>query len=70
MTQLGMQLPGSHGRRMSASMNVYTALMFVACLCLLAAVVVVYRAGSGIAPEGQPWKTHPAQQPVRLPGAN
>ena len=70
MSQLGMQLPGSQGRRASASMNVYTALMFVAVLCLGAAVFVVFRAGSGIAPDGQAWKVHPSQQQVRLPGTN
>lgn len=69
MSQLGMQLPGAQARR-GASMNVYTGLMFVAVVCLIAAIVVVFRAGTMLAPEGQPWKVHPAQQPVRLSGVS
>ncbi len=49
MNQLGMQMPGAQRRRAS-SPNVYTGLMLVAVLCLLAAVLIVGHQGNKIGP--------------------
>lgn len=65
MSQLGMQLPGSQTRR-SASVNVYTALLLVAVLCLGAATGVVFVNGAKVAPDGQPWKVHPDQGELKF----
>lgn len=49
--QIGMSMPGaSRGRR--ATPNVYTGLMLVAVVCLLAACVVVWLNGRVIGPGG------------------
>lgn len=65
MSQLGMQLPGNQARR-GGTMNVYTALLFVAVACLVGAVAVVWVQGTKVAPKGQPWQTHPAGQRLEL----
>lgn len=49
MNQLGMQMPGSQRRR-SASLNIYTGLLTVAVLCLLAAVLMVGYQANKIGP--------------------
>lgn len=53
MSQFGMQVPGGRVRR-SASADVYTALAAVAVIFLVAAVVVMYFAGSKVGKDGSP----------------
>lgn len=65
MSQLGMQLPGSQPTR-QATVNVYTALLLVAVLALGAAVGVAWINGAQVAPDGQPWKTHPESGQLQL----
>ena len=65
MSQLGMQLPGSQARR-QATLNVYTGLLLVSVLALGAAVGVEFVNGAKVAPNGQPWKTHPATGQLQL----
>ncbi|TVQ30899.1 MAG: hypothetical protein EA376_11595 [Phycisphaeraceae bacterium] len=50
MSQFGMQMPGSHARQRPGP-NVYTALFFIAVVCLLGAVVIVWQAGTKVSPE-------------------
>jgi len=57
MSQLGMQMPGARAQR-AASPNVYTGLLFVAVVSLLAACAFVFLNGKKIAPGGQPWQIH------------
>ncbi len=65
MSQLGMQLPGSQARR-QATLNVYTGLLLVSVLALGAAVGVAFVNGAKVAPNGQPWKTHPTTGQLQL----
>ncbi|MGD9693173.1 MAG: hypothetical protein AB7G17_10320 [Phycisphaerales bacterium] len=65
MSQLGMQLPGSQARR-GGSMNVYTALLFVAVMCLAGALGMVWVQGTKVAPGGKPWEVHPSGQRLDL----
>lgn len=51
MGQMGMNLPGGMRKR-SASMDMYTGLLFVAVVALAAACVVVYVNGSKIGKDG------------------
>ena len=57
MSQFGMQMPGGQIHR-GSSMNVYTGLLFVAVLALLAACIWMFMQGREIAPGGQPFSTH------------
>lgn len=57
MSQFGMQMPGARTKR-AASINVYTGLLFVGVVALLAACAMAYINGAKIAPDGQPWKIH------------
>jgi len=50
MSQIGMNLPGSQRKR-GPSMNIYTGLLFLAVVCLGAAVVIVWTAGMKLSPE-------------------
>ncbi len=65
MSQFGMQLPGSAARR-GSSINVYSMLMLVAVLCLLASAAVVFVQGSKIAPGGKAWAVHAKDQKIDL----
>ena len=49
MSQFGMQMPGARGRQ-SATINIYTGLLFVACLALLSAAAFTWVQGSKIGP--------------------
>lgn len=51
MNQMGMQMPGGKARR-GSSPDVFTALLFLATIMLLAACIMVYMQGSKIGPEG------------------
>lgn len=53
-----MQMPGGQIQR-GASMNVYTALLFVAVVALLAACIWVFLQAREVAPGGQPFSMHP-----------
>ncbi|MBX3402293.1 MAG: hypothetical protein KF699_02660 [Phycisphaeraceae bacterium] len=57
MSQFGMQMPGGASSR-SASMNIYTGLLFVAVVALIAACAWMFVQGAKIAPDGQPFKMH------------
>ena len=65
MSQLGMNLPGSQRRR-GASMNIYTGLLFLAVVCLAAAVVMVWIAGIELAPEEGPLGAFKVQDSNRI----
>lgn len=52
MNQLGMQMPGAQRRR-TASPNIYTGLLLVAVLCLLAAVLIVGYQANKVGPADQ-----------------
>lgn len=51
MNQMGMQMPGGKGRR-GSNPDVFTALLFLATVMLLAACVMVYMQGTKIGPKG------------------
>lgn len=53
MSQFGMQMPGGRARK-SDSMNVYSALMFIAFVALAVACGVMWQAGTSIAKDGNP----------------
>lgn len=57
MSQFGMQMPGARAKR-AASINVYTGLLFVAVVALIAACAMTYINGAKISPDGKPWKIH------------
>lgn len=57
MSQFGMQMPGGRMKR-TASMNVYTGLMFLAVMSLLAACGFMWFAGGKIGPDGNPLGIH------------
>ncbi len=57
MSQFGMQMPASRGRR-GSTMDAATAIAGVAVMCLLVACFVMWQAGSRVAPDGQWWKLH------------
>jgi 3-deoxy-D-manno-octulosonic acid (KDO) 8-phosphate synthase len=51
MSQFGMQMPGGRQAR-AASMNVYTALLFLAAVALTAACVFMWVQGTKVAKPG------------------
>ena len=51
MSQFGMQMPGGRLRR-GATPDVYTGLMALAVVALLAACALVYAQGSKVGPDG------------------
>lgn len=55
MNQYGMSMPGGQMQR-SASVNVYTGLLALSVLALVAACGFVYVQGAKLAPGGQPFK--------------
>lgn len=57
MSQFGMQMPAGAAQR-GPTMNVYTGLLFVAVMALLAACVYVYIQGTAIGPEGNALGVH------------
>lgn len=57
MSQFGMQMPGGRLKR-TASMNIYTGLMFLAVIALLAACGFMWVAGTSIGPDGNPLGVH------------
>jgi hypothetical protein len=57
MSQFGMQMPAGQLQR-GATMNVYTGLLFVAVVALLAASVFVFMQGQMIGPDGNAFGTY------------
>jgi hypothetical protein len=49
MSQYGMQLPGKRARQ-AATINIYTGLLFAACLSLMAAAGFAWVQGSKLGP--------------------
>lgn len=50
MSQMGMQMPGGPGARRRGGPNVYSGLMFLAVVCLTAAVALVYIQAQKVGP--------------------
>jgi len=65
MSQFGMQLPGGLAGRRS-SMNVYTALLFLAVVALAAACVFVYMNAKSVGKDGDPFGKQ-ALTDIKLP---
>jgi hypothetical protein len=63
MSQFGMQMPGGRARK-SDSMNVYSALMFIAFVSLAVACGVMWQAGTSVAKDGNPLTG--LQDPARI----
>lgn len=57
MSQYGMQMPGGTMQR-GPTMNIYTGLLFLAVVALLAACGFVFVQGGKIAPGGNALSTH------------
>lgn len=53
MSQMGMQMPGGAGARRKSGLNVYTGLMFLAVVCLGAAVAMVFLQAEKIGPASE-----------------
>lgn len=62
MSQFGMQMPGGRMKR-SASMNVYTGLLFCAVLALAVASGFMWMAASKVGVDGSPFNL---QQPGKI----
>lgn len=54
MSQLKMNLPGAQVA-MGPQMNIYTGLLFLAALALVAAVAIVWQVGASLSPDAMPW---------------
>ncbi|MFK7883641.1 MAG: hypothetical protein AB8F26_05590 [Phycisphaerales bacterium] len=65
MSQFGMQMPGG-GRSSGPTPDVYTALMCVGTVCMIAAVALLWFAGSKIAPDGMPLKVQDTDPATRI----
>ncbi|GJQ30708.1 MAG: hypothetical protein HBSAPP03_25920 [Phycisphaerae bacterium] len=65
MSQFGMQMAGGRVRR-AASPDVYTALAVVATIFLVAALVVMFNAGSRVGKGGSPFGLQDAKR-IELP---
>lgn len=61
MSQYGMQMPGGQLKR-GPSLTVYTGLLFLAVVCLIAACAMVYLQGQKIGHNGDPMSLHPAER--------
>jgi hypothetical protein len=55
MSQFGMQMPGGRMKR-TASMNVYTGLLFLAVVAMAVASGFMWRAASGVGANGSPFE--------------
>ncbi len=65
MSQYGMQMPGGMQSR-GPSMNVYTGLLLIAVVCMVAASIVVFTAGARVAPKGNVFEVH-AREEGKMP---
>lgn len=68
MSQFGMQMPGGRARR-TASMNVYTGLLFLAVVGLAVACGFMYVAASKVGVDGNPFGLQEAGR-IQLPSAS
>ncbi len=62
-----MQMPGGRQSRGSAP-DVYTALMFVGIVSMIAAVAMLWIAGSKVSPSGNPFELQAKDGAIKLPG--
>jgi hypothetical protein len=62
MSQYGMQMPGGRTRR-TASMDVYTGLLFCAVLGLAVAAGFMWKAASAVGAQGSPFQLQPEKAP-------
>lgn len=68
MSQFGMAMPGGHMHR-AASMNVYTGLLALAFVSLLAACFyIAFEAGPKVGPDGDAFTIHPKDGDLKLQG--
>ena len=65
MSQFGMQMPGGRVRR-TASMDVYTGLLFFGVIALGVACGFVWKAATTVAPEGSAFQLHPEKTSTPL----
>jgi len=65
MSQMGMQLPGAQRARRSTP-DVFTGLLFLAVVLLIAALVVVFFQAQALAPEEGPLGVLKLQDPDRV----
>ncbi len=63
MSQYGMQMPGGQMQR-GAAMNIYTGLLFLAVVALLAACVFVFIQGGKVGKGGQAFQLQTRDQVV------
>jgi hypothetical protein len=68
MSQFGMQMPGGRARK-TDSMNVYSALAFIAFVSLAVACGYMWQAGSLVAKDGNPLTGLQEKGRVVLPGS-
>ncbi len=61
-----MQMPGGRQARGSAP-DVYTALMFVGIVSMIAAVAMLWVAGSRVSPSGNPLELQAKDGAIKLP---
>lgn len=67
MSQFGMQMQGSRSRRAEWS-TIYTVMLLIACLTLVAACAFMWSAAGSLSPTGQPWELQDAKN-IKLPAA-
>jgi negative regulator of sigma E activity len=65
MSQFGMQMPSSRGKK-GSGLSIYTAMAAVACVCLAVACAVLFVYGSRIGTDGQPFGIQEKGK-IRLP---
>lgn len=64
MSQYGMQMPGSLQQR-GASMNVFTGLLALAAVAMIAASAVLFLQGTKIGPDGSAYEVHPYNEQTK-----
>ncbi len=66
MSQFGMNMPGGQGRRAAPQMNVYTGLLFLACVSLAAACIYVYMGAAKLGKDGDPFGIQDTKGGIKL----